>query len=64
MIRGVFGILEGRNTIDGAGVRLYRVFDSPSTVQLTDPFLLLDFFGSSDPREYIVGFPWHPHRGI
>jgi len=64
MIRGVFGILEGRNTVDGAGVRLYRVFGSPSTVQLTDPFLLLDFFGSADPREYIVGFPWHPHRGI
>ena len=64
MIRGIFGILEGRYTIDGAGVRLYRVFGSPSTVQLTDPFLLLDFFGSQDPKDYIVGFPWHPHRGI
>ncbi|MCL5732959.1 MAG: pirin family protein, partial [Candidatus Thermoplasmatota archaeon] len=31
---------------------------------LTDPFLLLDHFGSSDPAEYMAGFPWHPHRGI
>ena len=29
-----------------------------------DPFLLLDYFGSHDPRDYIAGFPWHPHRGI
>ncbi len=29
-----------------------------------DPFLLLDDFHSSDPRDYVAGFPWHPHRGI
>jgi redox-sensitive bicupin YhaK (pirin superfamily) len=29
-----------------------------------DPFLLLDDFRSNDPRYYIKGFPWHPHRGI
>jgi redox-sensitive bicupin YhaK (pirin superfamily) len=50
--------------MDGAGVRLYRVFGGMETVGLTDPFLLLDFFGSNDPREYEAGFPWHPHRGI
>ncbi|NMC13351.1 MAG: pirin family protein, partial [Chloroflexi bacterium] len=29
-----------------------------------DPFLLLDHFGSHDPRDYLAGFPMHPHRGI
>jgi len=33
-------------------------------VPLLDPFLLLDRFGSSNPEEYLAGFPWHPHRGI
>lgn len=25
---------------------------------------MLDEFGSSDPRDYIAGFPSHPHRGF
>ena len=29
-----------------------------------DPFLLLDDFHNNDPRDYLPGFPWHPHRGI
>jgi len=29
-----------------------------------DPFLLLDDFHSDNERDYIAGFPWHPHRGI
>lgn len=32
--------------------------------EITDPFLLLDHFGSRNPDDYIMGFPWHPHRGI
>jgi redox-sensitive bicupin YhaK (pirin superfamily) len=35
-----------------------------SEVPLLDPFLLLDNFGSSDPEDYLAGFPWHPHRGL
>ncbi len=54
----------GKETSDGAGVKLRRMFGSPSTVGLTDPFLLLDHFGSSNRADYISGFPWHPHRGI
>ncbi|MEM0158241.1 MAG: pirin family protein [Thermoplasmataceae archaeon] len=53
-----------KDTIDGAGVRLKRVFGGHSTVPVTDPFLLLDHFGSDKPEEYLAGFPWHPHRGI
>lgn len=64
MIRKVSGIIQGKYTIDGAGVRLYRVFGGVPTAYITDPFLLLDFFGSSNPSDYISGFPWHPHRGI
>ena len=56
-------ILEGRSTYDGAGVKLTRVFAHDHT-RLTDPFLLLDHFGSDNPDDYIKGFPWHPHRGI
>jgi redox-sensitive bicupin YhaK (pirin superfamily) len=56
-------ILAGRYTVDGAGVKLFRVFANETT-KLTDPFLLLDNFGSDRAEDYIRGFPWHPHRGI
>ncbi len=56
--------MEGHYTMDGAGVRLLRVFGGQNTFERTDPFLLMDYFGSSIPEEYEKGFPWHPHRGI
>jgi redox-sensitive bicupin YhaK (pirin superfamily) len=56
-------VVRGQHTIDGAGVRLRRVLDL-RTVKDFDPFLMLDGFDSSDPQDYIKGFPWHPHRGI
>jgi len=56
-------IIESRQTSDGAGVKLKRVFGF-NEVPLFDPFLLLDFFGSDNPNDYLAGFPWHPHRGI
>jgi redox-sensitive bicupin YhaK (pirin superfamily) len=56
-------ILQSRPTLEGAGVRLNRVFWYHQ-VPLFDPFLLLDHFGSRNPEDYIKGFPWHPHRGI
>jgi quercetin 2,3-dioxygenase len=56
-------IMQGRSTYDGAGVKLKRVFAHDHT-ELTDPFLLLDHFGSDNPDDYVKGFPWHPHRGI
>jgi len=64
MIRRVALVQAGRTVLEGAGVRLVRVFGSPATAHLFDPFLLLDDFGSRDPRDYLAGFPWHPHRGF
>lgn len=56
-------ILKSQPTMEGAGVRLKRVFGYRET-ELMDPFLLLDHFGSDNPDDYMKGFPFHPHRGI
>ena len=61
--RSIFRVLQSHTTSDGAGVKLQRVFGFYET-GLLDPFLLLDFFGSDNPDDYMAGFPWHPHRGI
>jgi redox-sensitive bicupin YhaK (pirin superfamily) len=61
--RSVALLLAGKPTMEGAGVRLTRVFGYPEVPRF-DPFLLLDDFGSDNPEDYIDGFPWHPHRGI
>ncbi|MHB8106962.1 MAG: pirin family protein [Candidatus Cryosericum sp.] len=61
--RNIHTIFKGHTVMEGAGVRLQRIFGFGDT-ELTDPFLLLDHFGSSDPADYVAGFPWHPHRGI
>jgi len=61
--RRVQKILERQPTIEGAGVRLKRVLGNDDNSTL-DPFLLLDHFGSDNPKDYIKGFPWHPHRGM
>lgn len=55
--------VRGQQAVDGAGVRLRRVLGY-RTIKDFDPFLMLDGFDSEDPRDYIKGFPWHPHRGI
>lgn len=62
-IRTVKKIITGRGAVDGAGVKLVRVFGYDDTRDF-DPFLMLDAFDSVDSKDYIKGFPWHPHRGI
>ncbi len=62
-IRNIKKILKSKPTIEGAGVHLKRAFGY-SQVPSLDPFLLLDDFHSDEPKDYIKGFPWHPHRGI
>lgn len=54
---------QGRPVLEGAGVRLRRVFGF-DTENLFDPFLMLDDFRGEQPSDYEAGFPWHPHRGI
>ena len=61
--RKVKRTVRGRETMDGAGVHLVRVV-GPRDVVDFDPFLMLDAFDSTNPQDYIKGFPLHPHRGI
>ena len=63
MTRKIKAIYQGRETLEGAGVRLKRAFGTREVPRF-DPFLMLDDFGSRDPDDYMAGFPWHPHRGI
>ena len=62
-IRHIKKVWKHIPTIEGAGVRLKRVFGFHQVPQL-DPFLLLDCFRSDDRDDYVKGFPWHPHRGM
>lgn len=55
--------VRGKHAVDGAGVSLRRVLGY-RTIKDFDPFLMLDGFDSSNPQDYLKGFPWHPHRGI
>ncbi len=52
-----------RPTMEGAGVKLQRVFGFGDTTDF-DPFLMMDDFRNDRPEDYAKGFPWHPHRGI
>ena len=61
--REVESVVVPQPVIEGAGVHLIRSIATP-TLDYLDPFLLLDNFESDDPRDYIAGFPMHPHRGI
>lgn len=55
--------IPGQPASDGAGVRLRRSLGSSPALRL-DPFLMLDEFSSSNPDDYVAGFPEHPHRGF
>ncbi|MEI7725418.1 MAG: pirin family protein [Bacteroidota bacterium] len=61
--REIERIIKGQLTSDGAGVKLTRILGH-NTQEMLDPFLMLDFFGSDNPDDFMAGFPSHPHRGI
>ncbi|MFA5561424.1 MAG: pirin family protein [Eubacteriales bacterium] len=63
MERKISRQVRGYRTKDGAGVSLVRVLGH-QTVGEYDPILMLDSFDSTNPKDYIAGFPLHPHRGI
>ncbi|MEC9049359.1 MAG: pirin family protein, partial [Candidatus Neomarinimicrobiota bacterium] len=54
--RKIVKTITGMKTSDGAGVNLTRIIGSPE-LNMLDPFLLLDEFGSDNPDDYIAGFP-------
>lgn len=62
-VRPVTSITTARPAIEGAGVKLHRVFGFGDTKPF-DPFLMMDDFRNDRPDDYLAGFPWHPHRGI
>ncbi len=62
--RRISFILRSRETLEGADVKVRRALGDPNVAYLTDPFLLLDDFGSRYPHEYLASFRWHPHRGF
>jgi hypothetical protein len=55
--------LRGMPASDGAGVKLTRVIGTPQ-LDMLDPFLMLDEFGTDRAEDYLAGFPEHPHRGF
>lgn len=62
-IRKIKQTVEALEVTEGAGVTVFRTIGTPRLKNL-DPFLMLDFFCSNDPDDYIAGFPDHPHRGF
>lgn len=61
--RTVKQIFHAQATQDGAGVKLKRALGQTNDRRM-DPYLMMDVFSSNDPKEYLAGFPTHPHRGF
>jgi hypothetical protein len=59
----VKAIYKPNQITEGAGVMVQRILGF-ETRYSCDPFLLLDFFGSNNEKDFVAGFPDHPHRGI
>ena len=61
--RTIKQFIQAQAVSEGAGVTVHRTIGTPALRQL-DPFLMLDYFNSDNPDDYIAGFPDHPHRGF
>ena len=55
--------ISGMRASEVAGVSLMRLIGQPM-LDMRDPFLMLDYFASKEPDQYLAGFPAHPHRGF
>ncbi|KGP63795.1 quercetin 2,3-dioxygenase [Legionella norrlandica] len=56
-------LIRGTLIREGGGVKLHRYIGAGKTNDF-EPILLFDYFNSTDPLDYIAGFPPHPHRGF
>ncbi len=61
--RTIKQFIQATAVSEGAGVTVHRTIGTPALRHL-DPFLMLDYFNSDNPDDYIAGFPDHPHRGF
>jgi redox-sensitive bicupin YhaK (pirin superfamily) len=61
--RSIAKQIRGQRAVDGAGVHMVRVLGYHDVKEF-DPFLMMDSFDSTNPADYVAGFPMHPHRGI
>jgi len=61
--RTIKQFIKAQAVSEGAGVTVHRTIGTAALRHL-DPFLMLDYFNSDNPDDYIAGFPDHPHRGF
>lgn len=61
--RRVKTVMPSQPTPEGGGVIVRRTIGTRK-LDYYDPFLLLDEFNTENPKDYIAGFPEHPHRGF
>ncbi|GLT13630.1 pirin family protein [Vibrio algivorus] len=55
-------VMQSQPTSDGDGVKIQRVAGFNN--KYFSPFLMMDELKADDKKDYVGGFPPHPHRGI
>lgn len=61
-IREVRLVMQSQPTSDGDGVKIQRIAGFNN--RHFSPFLMMDELKADDKKDYVGGFPPHPHRGI
>ena len=61
-VRTVEHVISAHATSDGDGVKIQRVAGFNNA--RFSPFLMIDELKSDESKDYVGGFPPHPHRGI
>ena len=61
-VRTVDNVIAAHATSDGDGVKIQRLAGFNNT--RFSPFLMIDELKSDESKDYVGGFPPHPHRGI